>query len=149
MQKIKLQQLLQQHYQIDDFDNTDDSILGKVKLVIISTLKDRAYDFINVMMNETNKTFTQNLYPSITSSTFYDFDLIKEQNRFIIIFSLDTYADCEEVFEYFSELIVSIDQSFTDIIADYYDKNNLNQYHRIYTHDDKLNQSTVKITLAK
>ena len=98
------------------------------------------------MMNETNKDFTTNLYPNITSSTFYDFDLIKEQNRFIIIFNLDTYADCEEVYEYFNELIVSFDQSFTDIIVDYYEKNNLSQYHRIYTHDDKLIQSTVQIT---
>ncbi len=145
MHKIKLQDLLEKHIDISEFDEIDESIKGKIKLVIISTLKDRAYEAIKVMMNEKNIQFTQNLYPEIATSTFYDFDLVKEQNRFIIIFTLDTYADYEEVFEYFDELCQQIDQSFTDIITDYYDRNNLNQYQRIYTHNEKINQSTIKI----
>ena len=145
MEKIKLQHLLDKHVNSNDFNNDDESIKGIIKLVVISTLKDRAYDFIKTMMNEEYLSFTKNLYPEIMSTTFYDFDLLKEQNRFIIIFNISTYGDFDEVTEYFTEVSSKMDQSFTDIIVDYYDKANLNQYHRIYTHNDKLNYSTIKI----
>ena len=138
MHKIKLQDLLNKHIVTNEFDDIDESIKGKIKLVIISTLKDRAYEAIKIMMNEENIQFTQNLYPHIATSTFYDFDLLKEQNR-------DTYAEYDEVYEYFEEIIQQIDLSFTDIITDYYDRTNLKQYQRIFTHDDKINQSTIKI----
>ncbi len=132
---VKLQDFVQRKIKDADFKMYEDSTKGIIKLMIISTHQEYAYDFLKIMMNDTRR----ELYPGIAHTEFYDFDL--EDNtpsRYIITYVLPTEGDEEEIQEYFEECYAECDATVTDVIVDYCPKEKPEQVTRIYSQDDQI-----------
>lgn len=141
---VKLQDIVNRKITVSDFRMYEDSAKGIIKLMIIATHQEYAYDFLKIMMNDERREYTGDLFPGIVHTEFYDFDL--EDNtpsRYIITYQLPTEADAEEVQEYFEECYGECAQSVTDIIVDYYEKGHLDKFTRIYSQDDQIFSASI------
>ena len=142
---IKLQDFVHRKISEKDFRIYEDSTKGIIKLMILSTHQEYAYDFLKIMMNDSRREYTADLYPNIVHTEFYDFDLEDNHpSRYIITYILPTEGDAEEVQEYFEECYQECDVSVTDLIIDYYEKDNLNEFIRIYSQDDQIMSASIK-----
>ncbi len=142
---VKLQDFVQRKIKDTDFKIYEDSTKGIIKLMIISTHQEYAYDFLKIMMNDTRREYTADLYPGIVQTEFYDFDL--EDNtpsRYIITYVLPTEGDEEEIQEYFEECYAECDATVTDVIVDYCPKEKPEQVTRIYSQDDQIKAAKIK-----
>ena len=143
---VKLQDFIKRTITLQDFKMYEDSTKGIIKLMIISTHQEYAYDFLNIMMNDDRREYTADLYPGIVHTEFYDFDLEdNDPSRYIITYVLPCEGDCEEVQEYFEECYAECDASITDIIVDYYEKDNLKEYTRIYSQNDVIHSAQISV----
>lgn len=136
---VKLQDFIQRSITEQDFRMYEDSTKGIIKLMIISTHQEYAYDFLKIMMNDSRREYTADLYPGIVHTEFYDFDLEDNSpSRYIITYVLPCEGDVEEVQEYFEECYKECDASITELVVDYYEKNHLLEFTRIYSQDDHI-----------
>ena len=143
---VKLQDFIQKRITEKDFNMYEDSTKGIIKLMILSTHQEYAYDFLKIMMNDERREYTGDLYPGIVHTEFYDFDLeVNDPSRYIITYVLPCEGDVEEVQEYFEECYAECDASLTDIIVDYYAKDNLNECTRIYSQNDVIASANIQL----
>lgn len=143
---VKLQDFINRTITNQDFNMYEDSTKGIIKLMILSTHQEYAYDFLKIMMADERREYTADLYPGIVQTEFYDFDLEDNHpSRYIITYVLPTEGDAEEVQEYFEECYGECDSSITDLIVDYVDKTNLSELTRIYSQDDRIISAKIKV----
>lgn len=143
---VKLQDFIKRTITLQDFKMYEDSTKGIIKLMIISTHQEYAYDFLKIMMSDDRREYTADLYPGIVHTEFYDFDLEdNDPSRYIITYVLPCEGDYEEVQEYFEECYAECDTSITDIIVDYYEKDNLKEYTRIYSQNDVIHSAKISV----
>lgn len=142
---VKLQDFVQRKIKESDFRIYEDSTKGIIKLMIISTHQEYAYDFLKIMMNDARREYTADLYPGIVNTEFFDFDLEDNSpSRYIITYVLPSEGDAEEVQEYFEECYAECDMTVTDIIVDYCPKEDPEQMIRIYSQDDQIYSAEMK-----
>ncbi len=142
---VKLQDFVQRKITEHDFRMYEDSTKGIIKLMILSTHQEYAYDFLKIMMNDERREYTADLYPGIVHTEFYDFDLEDNNpSRYIITYVLPSEGDAEEVQEDLEECYAECDASLTDIVVDYYNKDSLDQFTRIYSQDDRIISAQIK-----
>lgn len=142
---VKLQDFIKRRLSLQDFKVYEDSTKGIIKLMIISTHQEYAYDFLKIMMNDERREYTADLYPGIVQTEFYDFDLEdNDPSRYIITYILPSEGDAEEVQEYFEECYKECDNTVTDLIVDYISKEEPDQITRIYSQNDTIVSAIIK-----
>ena len=89
---VKLQDFVQRKIKDADFKMYEDSTKGIIKLMIISTHQEYAYDFLKIMMNDTRREYTADLYPGIVQTEFYDFDFAHFKENGAVIFDVKNFV---------------------------------------------------------
>lgn len=137
MKNETLQEMLNQKITAESLQNTDADTHGLVKIMISATMKERAYDFLNILIDEKRRQYTMDLFEKIETTPWYDFDL-SQNGRYVIFWTLETVAEEEEIIEYFTECMQEFNQAFGDVVVDAGFKENPDKIIRIYTHDNTI-----------
>ncbi len=137
MEKITLDACVNEKITSNSFESVASDAHGLVKIIVVATSQERAYDLFHIMMAESRKDYSCDLFEKIETTPWYDFDLQK-QNKYVVAWKLETVADEEELLEYFSECMEDFTQAFGDIIIEMVFKETIEQGTKIYTHDDKI-----------
>lgn len=133
-QNKTLQSMIESKVTKQDFESCDGDTHGIIKIIVSATLKERAYDFINLMVHESRRQYTMDLFEKIETTPWYDFAQ-PDGSRFILVWQLETVADEEEIIEYFSECIQEFNQNFGDVIVEGTFKETPEKAVRLITHD--------------
>ncbi len=137
LEKITLNQLLNEKYNNESFKTCDEDTHSIVKIIIIATMQEKAYDFFHIMLDESRKQYTCDLFEKIETTPWYDFDM-QEKNRYVVVWKLECVGDSEELVEYFTECFNEFTQAYGDIIVEVVSKESPNECTKIYTHDDQI-----------
>ncbi len=137
MNKITLKEILDKKITSEDFLKVDEDAHSIVKITVVATHLEHAYGFLHIMMEDTRKQYTLDLFEKIEETPWYDFNL-EQQQRFILVWQLESVADQEELVEYFTECLQEFNQDFGDIITEIVERDQLDQLTKVYTHDQKV-----------
>lgn len=145
MTNITLQEFIDTQIDETSFEIFDTTAQAIIKLMIVGTHKEYAYDFLKIMFDEKRLEYTKDLFPNIINTEFVDFDLVKSSNRYIVTYILPCESDAEETLEYFSECFDECQKTTTEVVVDYYNIDDLSMYTRIFSHDETMHSSEIKI----
>lgn len=140
--KQTLQEMIQSKITEEDWKNADEDTHGFVKIIVSAILKEKAYDFLYIMMKEERKNYTLDLFEKIEHTPWFDFKQ-PDVSRFILIWQLETVADEEEIIEYFQEILQEYDQDYGDIIIDSTFRNQKEKIVRLITHNGSIETITI------
>ncbi len=135
--KQTLQAMLKAPITKQDFDAAAKDAHGIVKIIVAATMKEKAYDFLHIMMQKKRQQYTLNLFEKIQKTPWYDFEQ-PDGKRFVLIWQLETVADQEELVEYFSECMQEFTQDYGDVIVHAVDRKNPQEILQIDTHDNTI-----------
>lgn len=142
---MNLKEMMDYRPSMEDFDQCGKEITGLMRLCIVAGDKEKAYNFLRVMMNPPYRQLCINSFQNCLGTVHYDFDGSQAAKpTFILMAEYRMITDKASVQALLEAVIESKTENETEVIADCFMRaDDGERCLRIYSHDGKAHSAMI------